>query len=231
MTDLAHVERELAELADQLKQSFKVLDGLAEIQLHFEELSLTHQRFKDYIDKNNSALGDVNQLQKTIDHRFVELETAVKTRWEEMRNQIIRTQGELSTADRNLSAEVTQQISAFKREMDERFEALLREWKQQRDTMQVPIEEFEARLMTELKATLNRMNQSGVSATNFEKLDAQILSTRSSMRNVEKQIGAMRTWLVITTLVAIVALGLPVANLVRQMSGNVTTEQLSPRSN
>jgi DNA repair exonuclease SbcCD ATPase subunit len=229
MTDLAHVERELADLAGQLKQSFKVLDGLADVQLRFEELSRTYQRFKEFVEKNNASLGDVSQLQKSVDQRFVELETVFKTRSEEIRNQLSRTQGELSTIDRNLNTELTQQVSLLKRDMDERFGAIIKEWQQYRETMQVPIEEFEARLMAELKATLNRMNQSsGLSSTHLEKLDAQVLNARSTLRTVEKQVRAMRTWLVITTLLSILALGLPIAMFISQSGLTGNTEETAP---
>jgi DNA repair exonuclease SbcCD ATPase subunit len=228
MTDLALVERELAELASQLKQSFRVLDELGEVQLRFEELSQTHVKFKEFVEKNNNALTDLTQLQKIVDQRFLEIEAVLKTRWDEIRNQLARTHGELSTADRNLSVELMQQLNTLKREVDDRLMLITREWERQRDEMQAPLEEFEARLMTELKAALNRMNQSGFNTTHIEKLDAQVLNTRSSLRTVEKQMKGMRTWLVLTTLLAVLAFGLPVTMLVMQL-GRTTTAQPDTR--
>ncbi|MDX2216787.1 MAG: hypothetical protein SFY66_26210 [Oculatellaceae cyanobacterium bins.114] len=206
MTDLAQVERELAELANQLRQSFRVLDGLAQVQQRFEELSQTHARMKDYLDKNGSSGGNVAQLKKTLDDRLVQFETGIRADWDNIRREIAIAQNDLTLADRNINAE----LITYKQEIDQRLDAILLEWEEQREALQVPIEDFEARLRAEMKAAMNWVTQSGVNSGQVEMLDNQVRGTRTSIQTLEKQLRTMRNWLVFTViLIVILALGLP----------------------
>ena len=206
MTDLAQVERELAELANQLKQSFKVLDGLAQVQLQFEELSQTHQKLKDYLDQNGSSGGNITQLKQALDDRLRELEVGIQSGWADINRQIASAQSDLTLADRNLNTE----LRTYRQEIDQRLDLMSQEWEEQREALQVPIEDFEARLRSEMKAAMNWVTQSGVNSGQVEMLDGQVRGNRASIQNLEKQLRTMRNWLVFTViLIVMLALGLP----------------------
>ncbi|MBD2462318.1 hypothetical protein H6G89_14825 [Oscillatoria sp. FACHB-1407] len=202
MADLTQVERELAELANQLRQSFKVLDGLAQVQGRFEELSQTHQKMKDYLEKNGSANGNTQAL----NDRLMQLEMGIQAGWEDLRREIAIAQNDLTLADRNINAE----LQTYKQEIEHRLDAFLQEWEEQREALQVPIEDFEARLRAEMKAAMNWVTQSGVNSNQVEMLDNQMRGTRTSIQVLEKQLRTMRNWLVFTViLIVMLALGLP----------------------
>ena len=76
--DLEQVEQELAELRNQLEQSFGVLDSLIKIQVQFDDLAQTYQKLKAHLDEVNATRKDVAQVQAAFDHRFAELEAFMK---------------------------------------------------------------------------------------------------------------------------------------------------------
>jgi len=208
--EFAPIEQELADLTSQLQQSFQVLDGLAHVQRQFEELAQTHQRFKESIDKNNAGLVTINQFQQNFDRRLADLENTVKSRSQDVVKQLSQVQTELSTADRALHKDLSQQISQCKQEMEEQFSAISQLSEQQRDVIRSSVRELEARLMNELSNVTERVNQSGISSTYVEKLETALRNTRTTLRTVEKQLSSVYTWLAIVTFVVIVLLALQV---------------------
>lgn len=207
MTDLAQVERELADLANQLRQSFKVLDGLAQVQLQFEELSQTHKQLKDFLEKNGSLGGNLPQLKQALDDRLTQLESGMQSSWEDLREQLTVAQSDLTVADRTINIE----LRTYKQEVDQRLNTMSQEWEAQREALQAPIEDFEARLRAELKAAMNWVTQSGINSGQVEMIENQVRNNRASIQTMEKQLRMMRNWLVFTViLIVILALGLPI---------------------
>jgi hypothetical protein len=212
MTDLAVVEQELTELTSQLKQSFQVLDGLAQIQRQFEELAQTHQRYQEYLDSSHATQTDITQLQKTIDRRLLELEINTRSKWEEMRSQTAQMQSDLSAADRTLTNDLTQQVNSLRRDFEERFSGLVQDVQRQRDFRQAPLDELENKLMAELRATVNRIKQTSVTTNQLETIDTQMRALRSAQQMTEKRLRMMQNWLVSAILlIVLLAVGLPLS--------------------
>jgi len=227
MTDLAYVERELASLTNQLKQSFEVLDDLAQVQTQFNDLARTHQKFKDVIDSQGSALDTMAQLQKIIDQRFGDLETQLDSYKKELRGQLLDVQAEIGVGDRTLKTELMQQINGLKRDLDERMMDAAQEWERQRDAVKAPLEEFENRLRSEIKAAVNWVNQSGVNVGQVEMLDTQIRANRNTIQTLEKQMRQLQNWLVFSiVLIVILALGLPITLLISKAHTNRVNNSL-----
>lgn len=219
MTDFAHVEQELAELRNQLKQSFRVLDGLAQVQQQFAELAQTHEKFKHYIDKNYAALDDITQFQKNLDQRIQELEARLLSNWKEAQSQLSRTQTEVGTIDRSIRSELAEQVDSLNSQLETRLAAISQISEHQQTALKLAVEDIEQRLTAELKESVERVNLATASSTYVEKLDAQLRNTRSSIRSMEKQARTTRVWLAVTTILfALLALGLPASGLFSQPS-------------
>jgi DNA repair exonuclease SbcCD ATPase subunit len=228
MTNFAHVEQELAELRNQLKQSFRVLDGLAQVQQQFAELAQTHEKFKHYIDKNYAALDNISQSQKTSEKRLQELEARFQTDWKAAQSQLAQIQEELSTIDRTLKGELTEQVETLNNKIEARLAALSQISEHQQTAMKLAVEDIEQRLTTELKASMEQINLATASSTYVEKLDAQLRNTRSSIRAIEKQARTTRAWLAVTTILfALLALGLPASGLFSQSGASPFTDSSS----
>jgi len=211
--EFAPIEQELVDLTSQLQQSFQVLDGLAQVQRQFEELAQTHQRFKEAIDKSNAGLATTNQFQQNFDRRLTELETSIKSKSQDALERFSQVQTELSTVDRALHQELSQQINQCKQEIEEQFSAISQLSEQHRDATHNRTRELEARLMHELNTVTERVNQSGISSTYVDKLETALRSTRTALRTVEKQLSAVYTWLAIVTFILIVLLAIEVPTL------------------
>lgn len=81
-----------------------------------------------------------------------------------------------------------------------------------REAVQIYIDNLETRLRTELRAALNRLEQSGFGPAQIEKVDkvdTLVRGLKASARETERRLQLMQSWLVASSLVAIVALGLP----------------------
>lgn len=222
MTDLEHVERELTRMLNQFKQSSRVMDGLVQIQGQFEDLALTYHKLRESVNETNKALETVNRLQLSFDQQIKHIESELETGQRDLRHDVAQVQEDARIA-RSISKELAQKLEAIRQEIEDRFAAASEEWADQRDAVQIPMEEFEARLMAELKATVNRLNQSGlnsaVQAEKVEKLDTQLRGTRSSLRTVEKQMRVIRTWLFLTVFISLVALCFPLSSLIADFTG------------
>ncbi|MBV8884256.1 MAG: hypothetical protein JO235_09710 [Chroococcidiopsidaceae cyanobacterium CP_BM_RX_35] len=204
LSDLEQVEQELAELRNQMAQSFRVLDGLVKVQTQFEDLAQTYQGFKAHLNEVQVTRKDVAQVQAAFNHRFAELEKVVVSRWEEAWSELQHTQKELGTTDHNLRAELTEQISELKGEFQASLTVFLNEWESYKQAMRAPIDELET--------FIKKLNNSKFSAEHFQKqtkleaeqnlLKTQISSTQSSLRDMQRELRTMRRRLVIAVLVA-----------------------------
>lgn len=227
MTEFVRVEQELAELTGKLQQSFKVLDDLAQVQQQFEALAQTHQKFQAAIDQSHTVLADLSRFKPNQDaqaDRLNELEANLQTQAGEAADHISQLQAALGNplTDLNgnrttvaeqfrvLGAELTQKIAALKTQMDSQFAATLQATQRQRDATQLSIEATEGKVVDQLNAALEQVNQASASASYVEKLEVALRNTRSTLRETENRVGMMRNWLLVLTLGTIVALGLSI---------------------
>ena len=228
MNELEQVEQELGELRQQLEQAFGVLDALAQVQAEFEDLAKTHQTLKIYADEskiNNKSFG---QFQEKVNERLIAMERMLEASQQELRGEFINAQGELSNASRNLRTELAQQMGQLKREIDKQFLAFQQEWTGPRDEMQAYVDEFESRVRTELRAVINRIEQSGFTPDHLDRIDklsTQVQGLRTSLRNTDDRTRGAQGWAVAALVTAILALVTPV---ILQLSGFFDPPSSSP---
>ncbi len=111
MRELENIEQELADLRSRFKQALEVLEGLAEVQAQFQDLSQTHLKLKEYVEIAAATLAEVDQAQSRMNQHFLELEKGVDARGDKFRQELLEVRNELENADRNLSEKLARQMS------------------------------------------------------------------------------------------------------------------------
>ncbi len=217
LSELEHVEQELAELRNHFEQSFTVLDGLSKVQAQFEDLAQTYQLLKEHLGDLKATGRDIAQVQATFNHRFAELEKVFESRWAEVKSELFNLKNELSNADANLSAELAAQVSFLLGEVEKRFMSL-QEWGTYSQAVQASLDQLEARLRTQQQVSMNQLTEAGFNDEHFEKqerLEHQLRLALSfiedmerKLRSVELQMRAMSKWVVVAVLTTALALGL-----------------------
>lgn len=216
--DIDYIEQELAELRNHLNQTFKIVDGLAKIQTQFEDFGQRYQQLDVIANQEEIA-----ELQAHFNARCAQLEKLIESKWIEIKKEIFNFQNELSNTDFNINAEVIKQVSELKEEVEENLKAF-----------QVPLNEIEDKLRTELQTSINQLSEAGFNNQNLEKqeslehqlqtaksflkdLERQVQKLERQLRNLEKQLRVMSKWVIIAVLTTVVsltlALGLAVLNL------------------
>lgn len=219
LNELEYVEQELAELRNQLEQSFKVLNGLGKVQAQFENLAQTYQKLKEHLDEVKATQGDIAQVEATFNHRFAELEKVIDSQWRAVKTELFNVQNEPRTA------ELAQQVNDLKADVEERLTVSLQEWASYKEAIHVSLDDLEARLRTELQASMNQLSEAGFNNQHFEKqerLEHELRLSRSSLgemerqvhkmerqiHNLERQLRVMSNWVVLAVLTTVIAVGL-----------------------
>ncbi|MDJ0567462.1 MAG: response regulator [Pleurocapsa sp. MO_192.B19] len=212
-----------------LLESEKDRESLATLQTQLEELVETYRnKFHKQIEEYKDSLENVDrleQLEKKYEKRLDEIENKFNTiqtnkineleyknqsSWESIRQELINVNSQFNQANRNLSGQFNQQIGNLKQDLDEkvssalddwsRQRAALQEWAVQRDEMRPSLEEYESRNRHELMSVVNPM--------------------RASFRDIDKQMRVMRTWLVASGLLTILALGVSSYLLISELQSS-----------
>jgi chromosome segregation ATPase len=206
--DLDYIEQELAELRNQLNQTFKVVDGLAKIQTQFEDFGQRYQQLDVIANQEEIA-----ELQAHFNARCAQLEKLIESKWIEIKKEISNLKNELSNTDFNISAEVIKQVN----ELKEKVENL--------KVFQAPLNEIEDKLRTELQTSIDQLSADGFNHQNLEKqeslehqlqtaksflkdLERQVQKLERQLRNLEKQLRVMSKWVIIAVLTTVVSLSL-----------------------
>lgn len=206
--DIDYIEQELAELRNQLNQTFKVVDGLAKIQTQFEDFGQTYQQL-DVIDNQE----EIAELQAHFNARCAQLEKLIESKWIEIKKEIFNLKNELSNTDFNINAEVIKQVNELKEEVED-FKAF-----------QAPLNEIEDKLRTELQTSIDQISEAGFNNKNLEKqeslehqlqtaksflkdLERQVQKLERQLRNLEKQLRVMSKWVIIAVLTTVISLSL-----------------------
>ena len=206
--DLDYIEQELAELRNQLNQTFKVVDGLAKIQTQFEDFEQRYQQLDVIANQEEIA-----ELQAHFNARCAQLEKLIESKWIEIKKEISNLKNELSNTDFNISAEVIKQVN----ELKEKVENL--------KVFQAPLNEIEDKLRTELQTSIDQLSADGFNHQNLEKqesieyqlqtaksflkdLERQVQKLERQLRSLEKQLRVMSKWVIIAVLTTVVSLSL-----------------------
>ncbi|NJM56885.1 MAG: hypothetical protein HC857_04825 [Synechococcales cyanobacterium RU_4_20] len=119
----------------------------------------------------------------------------------------------------------TQSLEVFKTDAEQRiddiekalksiqtsFGNLQKDWENPREAVEIYLDNMETRLRTELRGALSQLDQSGLSSAHIdklEKLDTQVRALRTSVRNAERRGRILQNWLVVTSIVALMGLGM-----------------------
>lgn len=206
--DLDYIEQELAELRNQLNQTFKVVDGLAKIQTQFEDFGQRYQQLDVIANQEEIA-----ELKAHFNARCAQLEKLIESKWIEIKKEIFNLNNELSNTDFNINAEVIKLVNELKEEIEE-FKAL-----------QAPLNEIEDKLRTELQTSIDQLSVAGLNDQNLEKqesleyqlqtaksflkdLERQVQKLERQQRNLEKQLRVMSKWVIIAVVTTVVSLSL-----------------------
>lgn len=210
LNELEHIEQELAEFRNHFEQSLSVLDGLAKVQVQFEDLAQTYQKLKEHLEEVKFTGGEIAQVQETFNQRFAETEKVIESKLGEVKSEVFNLQNELDSAERNLNTEFAQQLGDLKRDVEIRLTSLQKELVSQKEAIWEPLDELETRLRAEIQDFMNRLSETGYNTEHLEKqelLENQLQADKSRLRDVERQIRVMSKWLVGAILVSALALG------------------------
>ena len=206
--DIDYIEQELAELRNQLNQTFKVVDGLAKIQTQFEDFGQRYQQL-DVIGNQE----EIAELQAHFNARCAQLEKLIESKWIEFKKEISNLMNELSNTDFNISAEVIKQVNELKEEVEDL------------KVFQAPLNEIEDKLRTELQTSIDQLSADGLNNQNLEKqesleyqlqtaksflkdLERQVQKLERQLRSLEKQLRVMSKWVIIAVVTTVVSLSL-----------------------
>lgn len=205
--DIDYIEQELAELRNQLIQTFKVVDGLAKIQTQFEDFGQRYQQLDVIANQEEIA-----ELQAHFNARCAQLEKLIESKWIEIKKEIFNFKNELSNTDFNISAEVIKQVNELKEEVEDL------------KAFQAPLNEIEDKLRTELQTSID-LSAAGFNNQNLAKqeslehqlqtaksflkdLERQVQKLERQLRNLEKQLRVMSKWVIIAVVTTVVSLTL-----------------------
>lgn len=206
--DLDYIEQELAELRNQLNQTFKVVDGLAKIQTQFEDFGQRYQQL-DVIGNQE----EIAELQAHFNARCAQLEKLIESKWIEIKKEIFNLKNELSNTDFNINAEVIKQVNELKEEVED-FKVF-----------QAPLNKIEDKLRTELQTSIDQLSADGFNHQNLEKqesleyqlqtaksflkdLERQVQKLERQLRSLEKQLRVMSKWVIVAVLTTVISLSL-----------------------
>lgn len=195
----------------------EISSSIQPIQMELEELFETYrQKFQSQIQEYQSSISDqgiVQQLDQRFEQRIHELKSELdidqinkigeleyknQSSWESIRKELISVNSQFNQANRTLSTQFNQQLNNLKQELDSqltnalddwsRQRAALQEWAVQRDEMRPSMEEYESRNRHELMSVVNPI--------------------KASFGDVERKINKVRTWAMLSSLIAVLALAL-----------------------
>ena len=92
------------------------------------------------------------------------------------------------------------------------FGNLQQDWENPREAVEIYLDNMETRLRTELRGALSQLDQSGFSQAQIDKLDkldTQVRALRTTLRATERRGRILQNWLVATSIIALLGLGMP----------------------
>lgn len=189
-----------SEVEQRLLQRFEPFQTLMESQLVQlrSELSSVQQKL-------TSSVTELAQLKESFEQRTTRVEGLTESIWKEVRSELVKAQNQVDASNRNLGAQLTQQVSNLKHELESKMAAVLQQWMSQADLMHLPLEELESRLKDDWKSLFEELSEAGFTPENFRKLDSRIQGNKLSVRNLEKQLKTMRVWLFVAVSTAVLS--------------------------
>ncbi|HHP7231985.1 MAG TPA: response regulator [Xenococcaceae cyanobacterium] len=210
------------------------------LQTQVEELIETYRhKFQKQLDIYRQSLAELNQiaeLDSSYEKRLQEIEhlwrnvqeqqlpqiqQENKITWESIRAEINNVHSQLSDANHALSSQMNQQLVNLKHDLDSQLKNALDEWSRQRATLQ------------EWAVQRDEMHQSPQEVENRYRQELMLWTNpiRTSLRNADRKIQTLRTWLIAIALIAVVSLGFSSWVLVSNFLGNFSANPIRQSNN
>ena len=171
LDELAYVEQELEDLQKLIKQHFRAVEDLNGVQ---------------------TQLGAVDQLQAKMQTASRKTETTLE--------RVEKTQGNLSEradALENRLKKLANECTQLKQTMDQTMARCAEEWAKQQQSMQLYMEDFEARLQSDMNHAVSRLGEAGIASSvqreRLEKLDVRVRGLSNSVKRMGSTLKAWNT--------------------------------------
>jgi YesN/AraC family two-component response regulator len=155
-----------------------------------ETILFSQKQIESYLATLKSSNGE------NLEESLAQLQKTTEKNYNELRSELIATQSKLGEVNRNFSAQVNQQLVHLKKELEEQLSTTvdrwsqertaLQEWAVQREEIYPSTDELELKFRNELMAVINPM--------------------RTSIRETNKQIRFLRSWIFALGLTSALAL-------------------------
>ena len=230
LNELEHVEQELAELKNHLKQSFGVLDDLIKVQTQFEDVAQTYQKLKAYVDEARTIytsleaearaiLERISQAQETLNQNFAELKRtnevearAILERISQAQETLNQNFAELERANESKWGEFRSELSDVQNELYTAHRNLRTELSMQVNSLKG---EIEKRLEEFSKSWEGYKRSVQASLSEFEtRLTTEVETFKKSLEQIRidtnQRFNRLHKWVIVAISIGLSALGLTV---------------------
>ena len=171
LDELAYVEQELEDLQNLIKQHFRAVEDLNGVQTQLGVVDQLQTKMQTANRKTETTLDRVEKVQGTLNERADALENRLK----------------------KLANECTQ----LKQTMDQTMARCAEEWAKQQQSMQLYMEDFEARLQSDMSHAVSRLGEAGIASSvqreRLEKLDVRVRGLSNSVKRMSSTLKAWNT--------------------------------------
>lgn len=179
--ELAYVEQELEDLQDLIKQHFTAIKELDDVKSKVGAVT-----------QFESAIETVNRKAESTFERFEKGQLILKDRTDVLEARI-----------KKLSSECNQ----LKQTMDQTMSRCAEEWAKQQNSMQMYMDEFEARIQNDVKHAVNRLGEAGAASSvqreRVEKLDVRV---RGLSNSVKRMGNTLKAWNGVAIAISVIGL-------------------------
>jgi chromosome segregation ATPase len=213
LTDREQIQQELNQLKENLEASITALDSLETSKQQLTELIINYQSFQDSLATSQTQLREMTAKVTTLTQNLEDLEKITQSSYHEWKSDLVKLQNDFDLAKQNINSQFSNQLHSLKQEMDSKT----RDFQQE-------IDNFKATFKQDLEKAIKQLGDLGFNPDNLKKIDKfshQILETKTSIYELEKQVNSQKNWLIITILIALMALG---------FSGTLIIVQLATQS-
>jgi DNA-binding NarL/FixJ family response regulator len=189
--------------------------NLAAIQSQIEEMVTKYKKqLQETLEEAQSKASVSNDFHEQFNRRCSELELLNESNLKQFRGELMRLESDFTTANRNLSTQLNQQIDNLKINLESQFAAALQEWSTERSSLQdwlakreqtkPDLDDFEMKYKGDLMNVVNPI--------------------RATVRDVDKQMGFFKSGLIASFLAGGLACSLSVWGFVAN-SGYFTVDK------
>ena len=201
-------------------------DNSRSIQAQLEELMATYRlKFEQLLEAQTPNAQYTEWVEQKLEQRLSELENSLnrdrtkkmkeleqknQSVWKSIHQEVVNVNSQFEQTNRNLSTQFNRQLDNLKRDLDSKLSVALDDWSRQRAALQEwAVQRDEMRPSLEDYETKNR-----------QELMTAIAPVKASCDKADRQLRMMRTGLVVSGLLSLLAVAI---------SGYVFVSQLEPR--